>query len=417
MNALNGTVYLPGSKSESNRALVISALSRHSQSLYPVSTAEDTQIFLDFLAKAGYIISRTGSRFQVSGNATPGARFMFDLKQAGTALRFLPALTCMLPVEVTFTGTDRLSQRPFDALGQALQDAGAQLHFPSSAQALPCWVKGQAGWQPEVFRLHPGLSSQLLSALLLLAPRLTPGCRICTPPESVVSRPYLDMTLSMLARAGYVWEELSDGWVLRRSNPSFADILIDGDWSAASYFLALAATRPANLYLYPLRINSLQGDRRQLAWFRQWGLSITPEGEGIRVVNQGNTIVPAFDYDFSAMPDLAQTFAILALYASEPCTLSGLHTLRHKETDRIQALAETLTALGAVVETQQDSLRISPLRQKPQLTRIPTFDDHRMAMAFALLTADFPELEIENPEVVRKSFPDFWVQWNQLMLK
>jgi len=406
-----GKVELPGSKSESNRALIIAALSKESISIEGLSTAEDTQVFLSFLEAAGYKLESFGTKLIIQKGISPQKPILVDIQQAGTALRFLPALAACLPLEVTFIGEDRLSQRPFYELGKALQSAGAKIIFPSEFQSLPCKVTGNPNWKPTQFQLQAGMSSQLISALLLLAPNLPEGCEIHTDLKTIVSRPYLTMTLKMLFKLGFNWEEKSFGWKLSLIPQETSKILINGDWSGASYFLGLAATRKADILLYPLSLSGLQGDEQQLNVYQEWGLTVIPEGAGLRVVNEIGNIVKPFTIDLKDMPDLAPTFAVLALYSGGECKLTGLETLKLKESDRITAIADNLTKIGAKVESTASSLTITPPQQlkKPEL--INTYSDHRMAMAFSILMADHPDLVLNDASVVKKSFPSYWSQW------
>ncbi|NBV13919.1 MAG: 3-phosphoshikimate 1-carboxyvinyltransferase [Sphingobacteriia bacterium] len=412
---ISGKVELPGSKSESNRALIIAALSKESISIEGLSTAEDTQVFLSFLEAAGYKLESFGTKLIIQKGISPQKPILVDIQQAGTALRFLPALAACLPLEVTFIGEDRLSQRPFYELGKALQSAGATIIFPSEFQSLPCKVTGNPNWKPAQFQLQSGMSSQLISALLLLAPNLPEGCEIHTDLKTIVSRPYLTMTLKMLFKLGFNWEEKSLGWKLSLIPQETSKILINGDWSGASYFLGLAATRKADILLYPLRLSGLQGDEQQIKIFEEWGLNITPEKEGIRVVNQIGNLVKPFTINLQDMPDLAPTFAVLALYSSGECKLTGLETLKLKESDRIEALRDNLMSLGAKVESSDSSLTIFPANPVILPAFLRTWSDHRMAMALSILMADYPDLILEDPSVVKKSFPDYWIQFQKLI--
>jgi 3-phosphoshikimate 1-carboxyvinyltransferase len=428
---LKGDFRLPGSKSEANRWLALAAAQGDTQ-IQGLPDSEDVQVMLAALDQLGCLAAHTSDTAQI-GFALPqahpqAAAVTLWLEAAGTATRFLSALACFAPATVTLTGVPRLAQRPLRPLLECLRKAGARLQFAESGPVLPLRIEGQPDWQPTQFELDATASSQFVTALLLLAPRLPLGAelRLTGPPASP---PYITLTLHQLRQAGFEWIESKPCHYELRAKPQASASQpwqVTGDWSAASYGLALALLRGDNRSSHPLRIgpldpNSPQGDRQQLTIWKQLGLRTRwehdwlcawPEVRPCTAAGQTRPgSVPGFAIDLAAMPDLAQTFAALAAFADGPCVLAGLGTLRHKETDRVAALATELGRMGLGVEVGEDWLRITPALNFAAWADAPllrTYGDHRMALSLSLLAASGCHIRLEAPAVVRKSFPSYW---------
>jgi 3-phosphoshikimate 1-carboxyvinyltransferase len=255
--------------------------------------------------------------------------------------------------------------------------------------------------------LDASLSSQFLSALLLLAPQLPVRSTLVVDTRRLASRAYADLTLRMLESLGVQWQETETGWQLTANQLEVHHYEVESDWSAASYWLGLAATLPSELTLSTLRPDSLQGDRRQLEVFRRWGLFIQEQENSLEILNEVGNLVRPLELDCSQMPDLAQTFAVLACFADRSSQLTGLQTLPLKETDRLQALVAELKRLGVQAHATTDTLVVVPAAFEYNHP-IATYDDHRMAMSFSLLANLLEKVTILQPGVVQKSYPGFW---------
>jgi 3-phosphoshikimate 1-carboxyvinyltransferase len=414
---LKGSIQLPGSKSETNRALVLGALDPFAFTVYNPAEAEDSRIVADFLNAVGIGV-RVDPRTQawvVEGHVSQSTtqEIAFDVRQAGTALRFLTALSCVLNGTTILYGTERLAARPLVPLVQALQSAGAQIDWVEQPASLPVRIVGRPGLRLHNTVLDASLSSQFLSALLLLAPQLPVRSTITVDTRRLASRSYADLTLRMLESLGIRWQETQSGWQLSANQLEVHHYEVESDWSAASYWLGLAATLPSELTLSTLRTDSLQGDRQQLEVFRRWGLFIQEHETSLDLLNEVGNLVQPVDLDCSLMPDLAQTFAVLACFADRSSRLTGLQTLAFKETDRLQALVTELGSLGVQAQATADTLAIVPAAFEHHHP-IATYDDHRMAMSFSLLANLVDQVAILEPGVVRKSYPNFWDHLQQV---
>lgn len=378
-------ITIPGSKSETNRLLLLQALYRQI-SIANASDSDDSEAMTLALAASNTI----------------------DVGHAGTAMRFLTAYFAQRPGhEVIITGSSRLQQRPIGVLVDALRQLGASVCYLGNDGCPPLRISGKA--------LHGGrisvaanISSQFISALMMIAPKMPDGLEIELIGQAT-SEPYLLMTLRLLRQIG-IDATYQGGIITIPHTPDVApiEITVESDWSSASYFYALVAlSEPgAELVLRSFRRDSLQGDAELPALFRHFGVSSDFEGDTLRLVKDGSA-APTIHLDLNRTPDLAQTIAVVCLGLGVSGTLSGLHTLKIKETDRIEALRAEMKKWGADVDATSDSLTFTMQHPLAGNVTVDTYDDHRMAMAFAPLMLKAP-LEIRNPEVVSKSFPGFW---------
>lgn len=406
---LAGRIALPPSKSETNRALVIGAFSDKPFTIENYSKSDDSRVVIDFLRQAGIRVDTDDSSCVVVGNImdVKPETLEVDLKHAGTALRFLTALATFLPTTTILRGSEQLSRRPIATLIDTLTNVGANIEYLEESGRLPVRIQGSPDLDPTSFKIDVSQSSQMLSALLLVAPRQALGTRIYFDDNRLVSRSYIELTLQVLKRLGIHWKWKASCLELE-SNVIAADrYRVGGDWSAASYWLGLASTIVSDIELLDLDLDSAQGDRKQLEIFSGWGLQMRRSDAGLRLTNTDGNLVQPIDVDFESMPDLVQTFAVLSCYASGPSKLHHLKTLPYKETDRVAAISEQLTLLGIGVKRQNDSLKITPAAIHPQQP-IETYEDHRMALSFSLLVNMADALQLHNPSVVNKSYPTFW---------
>jgi len=391
----NNTIKIPASKSLSNRWLIL-------QYLYPnlkidnFSTADDTQILQKALNK---IKTATSSPITI------------NIGHAGTAMRFLTALLATLDgKEFILEGSSRMHQRPIGILVEALRQLGADIQYLKNDGYPPLLIKGKQFGGTSV-NISQNISSQYISALLLIAPKLHKGLKINLKGQQV-SKPYVQMTLDILKELGIDIEQNdSQIHIFLKENVRSRQIAVEGDWSSASYFYGAAAVlNSKELFLSPFDRHSLQGDAKIADYFKSFGIKTSfVEPQRIKLSVLENFKQPDYlEFDLLDTPDLAQTLAVTCLALGIKCRLTGLQTLRIKETDRLSALKTEMEKLGAEVIITEDSLTLT----KPIVTRtnvdIDTYDDHRMAMSFAILQKKYPEIRINHPEVVSKSFPEFW---------
>lgn len=393
---LNADVKLPASKSIGNRALVINALAGGLSMPENLSDCDDTDVIIKALRDMPYEI---------------------DIKAAGTAMRFMTAYLAATPGEHIITGTERMRHRPIAVLVDALRSLGAHIEYVGEEGFPPLRIEGRQlyGRQLDI----PGnVSSQYISALLMIAPTLKSDLELHLTGE-IFSRPYIDLTLWMMKEYGAVadWQDIDT--ILVKAQPyTLRPYYIENDWSASSYWyemMALCGGEDDEVVLEGLIDGSKQGDSMARYIFSLLGVKTTfvpsskPGMQCVRLRNKG-CCVPRLEYDFVNAPDLAQTFVVTCLALNVPFVFTGLKTLKIKETDRIEALKTEARKLGYVLHDVDDSQLIwDGERCQPQPdAAIDTYEDHRMALAFAPLAFVMPELRINNPHVVTKSYPHYW---------
>ena len=392
---LHGTAQLPASKSEANRALILRALAGGG-TLGNLSDANDTQLMLRLLA------------------AAPNTDRL-DAEDAGTVMRFLTAYLSITGWRGQITGTARMQERPIAVLVSALRQSGARITYLKNEGFPPLEFAGMiapdASGPGEQF-IRGDISSQYISALLMLGP-YNPGGggMVLHLTGEVGSRPYIDMTLALMRRFGA--DCTAEGNTIRVGATPYqpTDYEIESDWSAASYWYALVALGAADseITLPRLRRNSLQGDQAIAEMMAHFGVETTFQAEAVHLRQvPRRPVVEPLALDFTACPDLAQTIAVVAAALAVPVILTGLESLRIKETDRIAALQAELAKFGvALRDVLHDSFRIEAQALTVSGQTVATYHDHRMAMAFAPLALR-GLLAIEGPMVVRKSYPQFW---------
>lgn len=387
---LNCTINLTGSKSESNRALIMEALSEGAVQVLNVSEAADTVTLKNIL--------QTANTQSLSVNVGP----------AGTAMRFLSAFYTLQNGEVILTGSERMKQRPIGILVDALKSLGADIEYTEKEGFPPLKIRGPLKQKTDQVKIKGNISSQYISALLLIAPKLDLGLKLIIDGE-LTSKPYVEMTLAMMEQAGirHSWTENE----ISISNQPFnkAEISIEPDWSAASYWYAIAAlSEEASLFLPGLNGYSLQGDSKITEIMANFGITSQFKDGGVYLIKEAKKLERKI-FDFKECPDLAQTVIVCCAALGHNALFTGLETLKIKETDRVNALQTELAKIGVklIEKNQTYKLDCSGLDLNRKIS-ISTYDDHRMAMAFAPLALVMPELEIEDHLVVEKSYPDFW---------
>jgi 3-phosphoshikimate 1-carboxyvinyltransferase len=415
LESAQGTVRLPGSKSISNRVLLLAALCEGTTAIHDLLDSDDTRVMLDALRSLGCSVRHDGPALQVTGlgGRAPAPHARLFLGNAGTAMRPLTAALAVLGGDFELSGVARMHERPIGDLVDALRQLGCRIDY-----------LGTDGYPP--LRIHPpqlkldapiqvrgDVSSQFLTALLMALPLVARHDVIIDVVGELISKPYIEITLKLLARFGIGVRR--DGWQ-RFTIPagsryvSPGSIHVEADASSASYFVALGAIAAAD---QPLRIegvgeDSIQGDIRFIDAARQMG-AVVQSGPNHLEVRRGAWPLKAIDLDCNHIPDAAMTLAAMALYADGPSTLRNIASWRVKETDRIAAMATELRKLGAAVDEGADFLRVTPPGDW-RAARIHTYDDHRVAMCFSLAAFNpvGAHLRILDPKCVAKTYPDYF---------
>jgi len=392
---LTGSIKLTSSKSESNRALIIKALCKENFEIKNIATAHDTKTLQ-----------------KVLGSINAGDKEIIDVGPAGTVMRFLTAYLAAVPGEYSISGTDRMHERPIGILVDALRQLGADITYTETEGFPPLKIHGKIlkGGTVEV---DGSVSSQFISALLLIVPELQNGLVIKFNGR-VTSRPYINMTLKMLEefRVYGHWHDnmisVSKQNYHIKSDEGYA-YHVEGDWSSASYWYAFAALADeVDFTIKGLKYPSLQGDAIIADLFTFFGVKTEYTDDGVHL-SKIKVKDEHFGFDFSDCPDVAQTAAVVVAALEIPSLFNGLYTLSIKETDRIKALKNELKKIGVdVAILNESSIKIIPTNLVRSEVHIKTYDDHRMAMAFSALAMKFDSVIIEHPEVVRKSYPEFW---------
>lgn len=412
---LDAVVDVPGSKSIANRALVCAALADGVSELTNVPSGDDTAAMAECLRQLGIAVAVDGPMATVTGgNGPPLARHVrLDAHLAGTTSRFVTALAALAPGPVTIDGGPPLRRRPMLALHQALDVMGATVTPLEAQGCLPVTVEGPIV-EGGAIELPGDVSSQYLTALMLIGPLLRSGLRfrLTTP---LVSRPYVAMTAWVMGEFGVGGVEVADRSVVvpagRYRGRRFE---IEPDATSASYPLAMAAAAGGRVEVRGLRASSVQGDVRWVDLLGRMGATVLDGADGVGVQRERDRPLTGIDADLADASDLVPTLAVVAVTASTPTTISGVGFIRAKESDRLADLAGELTKVGASVAVVPDGLRIEPVR-KLHGAILQTHHDHRLAMAFGVLGSAVSGIEVVEPDVVDKSWPDYWSFREQLL--
>lgn len=384
---LNATVQLASSKSESNRALIIQALGKEDIILENLAAARDTQTMMRLLQSDAEEL---------------------DVLDAGTTMRFLVAYCTVSRPGSILKGTPRMHQRPVRLLVDALQQLGASVEYLQNEGYPPVRIVGlPKGQQRADISIRGDVSSQYISALLMIAPTLPQGLRLSLEGK-IGSRPYISMTLGLMQKFGISYEWQGDIISIAPQAYQPGAYTIESDWSGASYWYSLVALADqAEIKLLGLRKDSLQGDIAIVDIMAQVGVKSVFDEEGVLLTKTAHR--SQVTYDFSDCPDLAQTVAVACAAKGITCTMTGLESLRIKETDRIAALQQELNKIGAELKEKNGTWTLVPAQDTQSVSdlQIATYEDHRMAMAFAPLVGQV-DLVVEDPDVVVKSYPGFW---------
>jgi len=416
ISKINGDVYLPGSKSLSNRALLIAALANGVTKITNLLVSDDINHMLNALKILGieYTLSDCGTECTVVGNngffKTTEPLELF-LGNAGTAMRPLCAALAASEGEYILTGEPRMKERPIGHLGDALVQLGANIEYLENKDYPPVKIIGKA-LTGNTVSIDGSISSQFLTAILMITPLLATDTNIKIDGE-LVSKPYIDITLDIMKRFGvnvqnndYKSFNVKGG----QSYQALERYMVEGDASSASYFLAAGAIKGGTVTVHGVGKLSVQGDKYFADVLEEMGAEVSWADESITVVGKPLT---AIDMDMNHIPDAAMTIATTALFATGTTTIRNIYNWRVKETDRLNAMATELRKVGAEVVEGEDYISITP----PKLLKhaeIDTYDDHRVAMCFSLVALSDTPVTINDPKCTAKTFPDYFDKLDQV---
>lgn len=390
LKLLKGDINLPASKSISNRVLIISALAYSSLPVENLSDSDDTKVLEQVL----------------NSNLNK-----FNIGHAGTAMRFLTAFLSKIVGEWEITGSERMQQRPIKILVDALNKLGAQISYMNEDGYPPLKIKGSnlTGGKLE---LDGSISSQYISALLMIAPTIQGGLQL-TLTNKITSASYIDLTLKLMSCFGIRYKWNSNIITIEQQEYCPISYRVEADWSGASYWYQMASmVDEADILLEGLLLDSLQGDCAQAKWFEEFGIVSKQEGNAVRLTKSNKKMPAKYIQSFVENPDIAQTFAVMCVCKNIPFHFNGLETLKIKETNRINALIVELGKLGAILyEPKHGELAWDGELDDEKfnnLVCIDTYHDHRMALAFAPVALLNGKIRINDPMVVTKSYPGYW---------
>ncbi len=400
-----GEITLDGSKSISNRILIINALCEEGFKIEKISTSKDTQTLISLLN-------------QQDGN-------VFDAGAAGTTFRFMTAYLALKEGTQLLTGSERMKQRPIGKLVDALTALGCDIEYLEKEGYPPLKINPPHALNVSELSIAADTSSQYITALLLIAPTLPSGLRL-TLEGNIVSLPYIQMTLALMKYFGVEHSWDGNTIIVEPQNYVAKDIVVEADWSAASYYYALAAfADELDLKLNGLYKDSLQGDSVAIEMGFHFGIDTTYTEGGLHLKKSGEPATEMFEWDFIKCPDIAQTFAVMCAGTGIQGLFTGLETLFIKETDRVAALKKELAKVGVSFvklpakfsqKSHKQYFMVEGKAEWSETPEFPTYEDHRMAMAFAPL-AMFHPVKIEDPSVVNKSYYNFWEDLKKLGFK
>jgi 3-phosphoshikimate 1-carboxyvinyltransferase len=417
---VRATLRLPGSKSITNRALILAALSDSPSVLRGVLQARDTSLAVGALRALGCTIDSRDTEVRVTpGPPAQGSTVRVDVGNAGTVMRFLPAVAALTPADVAFDGDPRARERPVGALLTALRDLGVAID-DGGRGALPFTIHGSGSVPGGPVTLDASGSSQLVSGLLLAAPRFTAGVAVQHAGPPVPSLPHIEMTMRMLHDAGATVEAgpASDGrpdsWRVEPGPLNLGDFTVEPDLSNAGPFLAAALVTGGSVTIRDWPVASLQPADAILDVITRMGGSVSRGPDGLTVTGTGT--ITGIDADLRDIPEMCLPLTSVAALACGPSTFTGVGHTRTQETDRLAAITKEINALGGDVTEEPDSLTIRPRPlAAPPGHAFDSYDDHRMVMAGAVLGLGVPGIDVLNVATVGKTFPDFTARWESLV--
>ncbi len=412
--AIKAQIIVPGSKSFTNRALIIASLANGTSTLSGYSNSNDSLLLINILKQLGIDISIENDLITIKGNGGKLKEFngKINVEDAGTVMRFLTALCCIIPGEIILDGSSRMHQRPIKGLVDALKQLGADITYLGEDGYPPLKIRGGLLHGGKV-QMDASKSSQFISALLMIAPTLNSDLEIVSEGE-IASAPYIEMTISTMKQFG-VNVEINAGKYSIKAGSGYTppSYLVESDASSASYFFALAAITQSTIRVINISPLSLQGDIKFVDLLEQMGCQVT-KGENFIEVT-GTNELHGITTNMKDMQDVAQTLAVVAAFADGDTTITGVKNLEIKETKRLTTLQKELLRMG--IKSTIGANHVMIKGGQPHGALIRTHSDHRMAMAFAIAGAKIPGMQIECPEVVTKSFPEFWQKLGETGVK
>ncbi len=415
---VRATLRLPGSKSITNRALILAALSDSPSVVRGVLKARDTSLAIGALRALGGDVTEHGPDVGIHpGSPAQGAAVRVDVGNAGTVMRFLPAVAALVPAPVAFDGDPRARERPVGALLSALRALGVSID-DGGRGALPFTVHGTGSVPGGPVTLDASGSSQLVSGLLLAAPRFTAGVEVRHSGPPVPSLPHIEMSVRMLRDAGATVEvgagPRPDQWLVRTGRLNLGDFTVEPDLSNAGPFLAAALVTGGSVTIRDWPLASLQAADAILDVITQLGGSVSRDDSGLTVTGSG--VINGISADLRDIPELCLPLTSVAALAAGPSTFTGVGHTRAQETDRLAAIAKEINALGGDVTELPDGLSVRPRPlSAPAGHAFASYDDHRMVMAAAVLGLGVPGVEVLNVATVGKTFPGFTTLWESLV--
>lgn len=407
---LSARIDIPSSKSLTNRALVAAASAGGGEILNPLD-CEDTRLLAQALHDAGWVIDWT-DRIRVRERRTVAPDTTVYLGNSGTGARLILGLLAATPGRVVVDGSPRLRQRPMQPLLEALRNLGASVE--ARGGGLPVLVEGTL-MKGGRCTIRPQVSSQFVSSLLMAGPLMQNGLDLEAEGE-IPSRPYVDLTVDMLKEFGVTVDESRNGrrWRTPGGGARAASVRIEGDWSAAAFVAAAAGVAGGTVAGSPLSIHSRQGDRAVVEILSKAGMDIRVAGDAVEF---NGPAVTAFRADLRDTPDLFPALVVVAGTLQAGTELTGLDHLKHKESDRLSVMIANLERLGCAFDTRGSSLRVTRGldRGSELVPEVTAADDHRIAMAMAVAALAAGPVELDDPDCVAKSFPDFWRTWHRLL--
>ena len=415
---VRATLRLPGSKSITNRALILAALSDSPSVVRGVLKARDTSLAIGALRALGCAVTEQGTDVGIHpGSPAQGAAVRVDVGNAGTVMRFLPAVAALVPAAVAFDGDPRARERPVGALLSALRALGVSID-DGGRGALPFTVHGTGSVPGGPVTLDASGSSQLVSGLLLAAPRFTAGVEVRHSGPPVPSLPHIEMSVRMLRDAGATVEvgagPRPDQWLVQPGRLHLGDFTVEPDLSNAGPFLAAALVTGGSVTIRDWPVDSLQAADAILDVITRLGGSVSRDDSGLTVTGSG--VISGISADLRDIPELCLPLTSVAALASGPSTFTGVGHTRAQETDRLAAIAKEINALGGDVTELPDGLSVRPRPlSAPAGHAFASYDDHRMVMAAAVLGLAVPGVEVLNVATVGKTFPGFTTLWESLV--
>lgn len=419
----SGTVRLPGSKSISNRVLLLAALAEGETTITNLLDSDDTRVMLDALEKLGVRLKREGDTCVVSGTRGAFTARTADLflGNAGTAVRPLTAALAVNGGDYRIHGVPRMHERPIGDLVDGLRQIGAKIDYEENEGYPPLRIRPAQITADAPIRVRGDVSSQFLTSLLMTLPllRTESGVTTVQVDGELISKPYIEITIKLMERFGIKVER--NGWhqfvvPAGQRYQSPGTIMVEGDASSASYFLAAGALGGGPLRVEGVGRSSIQGDVGFADALIKMGANLQMGDDWIEVrgVGNDNGELDPIDMDFNLIPDAAMTIAVAALFADGTTTLRNIASWRVKETDRIAAMATELRKVGAKVQEGEDFLVVTPPEKLIPNASIDTYDDHRMAMCFSLVSLGGVPIRINDPKCVGKTFPDYFERFTAL---